>query len=152
MPPNAGDMDSSEWKLASCHMLKDLADRVTEVMRAEGHDYAMSASDFVGMMMILGHCVEEGVYIDGIPLLNMMPILEQIGVYDTGYSIATNADKTATYVYVICQVDVFSEVGEAWMRALRAALPDSNPATWDGVDLGELHLYGPLSPLPGCPL
>ena len=112
----------------------------------------MSASDFVGMMMILGHCVEEGVYIDGIPLLNMMPILEQIGVYDTGYSIATNADKTATYVYVICQVDVFSEVGEAWMRALRAALPDSNPATWDGVDLGELHLYGPLSPLPGCPL
>ncbi|EOD31781.1 hypothetical protein EMIHUDRAFT_231415 [Emiliania huxleyi CCMP1516] len=151
LPPNAGDMDSSEWKLASCHMLKDLADRVTEVMRAEGHDYAMSASDFVGMMMILGHCVEEGVYIDGIPLLNMMPILEQIGVYDTGYSIATNADKTATYVYVICQVDVFSEVGEAWMRALRAALPDSNPATWDGVDLGELHLYGvPLDQMDGA--
>ena len=79
------------------------------------------------------------------------------GMYDMVADLLSNRNQTATQVYVHCQVDLFSEVGEAWMRAVRASLPrpevirqplgghqDADSANyvpygrWDDVEIGAL--------------
>jgi len=92
------------------------------------------------------------------------------GMYDMVADLLSNRNQTATQVYVHCQVDLFSEVGEAWMRAVRASLPrpdvirqplgghqDADSANyvpygrWDDVEIGALHLYGmPLEQMDGA--
>ena len=81
------------------------------------------------------------------------------GMYDMVADLLSNRNQTATQVYVHCQVDLFSEVGEAWMRAVRASLPrpevirqplgghqDADSANyvpygrWDDVEIGALWL------------
>ena len=45
------------------------------------------------------------------------------GMYDMVADLLSNRNQTATQVYVHCQVDLFSEVGEAWMRDTSETLP-----------------------------
>ena len=41
MAPSQKAMASREWSLATCHLLQDLANKVTDRMHEEGHDCTM---------------------------------------------------------------------------------------------------------------
>ncbi|EOD27993.1 hypothetical protein EMIHUDRAFT_366429, partial [Emiliania huxleyi CCMP1516] len=159
MAPSQKAMASREWSLATCHMLQDLATK-------EGHDYTMTTADFNGLMIFRGGCLADGLKFG---VIDVMPAVHMYGMYDMVADLLSNRNQTATQVYVHCQVDLFSEVGEAWMRAVRASLPrpdvirqplgghqDADSANyvpygrWDDVEIGALHLYG--VPREGMPL
>jgi len=167
MAPSQKAMASREWSLATCHMLQDLATKVTDRMHEEGHDYTMTTADFNGLMIFRGGCLADGLKFG---VIDVMPAVHMYGMYDMVADLLSNRNQTATQVYVHCQVDLFSEVGEAWMRAVRASLPrpevirqplgghqDADSANyvpygrWDDVEIGALHLYGmPLEQMDGA--
>mmetsp|Transcript_37475 Transcript_37475/g.117388 ORF Transcript_37475/g.117388 Transcript_37475/m.117388 type:complete len:1067 (-) Transcript_37475:218-3418(-) len=167
MAPSQKAMASREWSLATCHMLQNLATKVTDRMHEEGHDYTMTAGDFNGLMIFRGGCLADGLKFG---VIDVMPAVHMYGMYDMVADLLSNRNQTATQVYVHCQVDLFSEVGEAWMRAVRASLPrpdvirqplggnqDADSANyvpygrWDDVEIGALHLYGmPLEQMDGA--
>lgn len=157
LAPSKEAMASREWSLATCHMLQNMALDVTAEMSRQGYEYEMHPADFNGLMIFTGNCLADGLHWG---IIDVMPAIHMSGAYDMVADLLSNREQTATQVVVHCRVDLFSAMGEAWMRAVRKSLPrppvlrqplgggHSDPnefapyGVWNGVQIGALHLYG----------
>jgi len=167
LAPSKEAMASREWSLATCHMLVQLAADVTAEMARVGYpEYKMEARDLSGLMIFNGNCLTDGLHWG---FIDVMPAVHMSGAYDMVADLLSNREQTATQVVVHCRANLFSAMGEAWMRAVRASLPrppvlrqplgarQADPSeyapygVYDGVQIGALHLYGmPLEQMDGA--
>jgi len=134
VPFDQGDLGTLPWQRAACQAMRYIAGNVSDSLSAQGYDAALKPEDFLGVMIIGGYCVGE---LDA--ALHLIPgLASQL----SEHLIATfgNDDLTATKVHVSSRLDMASDAGAAWIRAVRDAAAAQQ--TTDGTYLGQIYLTG----------
>eukprot|EP00325_Prymnesiales_sp_UTEX-LB-985_P020506 CAMPEP_0174732880 /NCGR_PEP_ID=MMETSP1094-20130205/60174_1 /TAXON_ID=156173 /ORGANISM="Chrysochromulina brevifilum, Strain UTEX LB 985" /LENGTH=929 /DNA_ID=CAMNT_0015935441 /DNA_START=140 /DNA_END=2929 /DNA_ORIENTATION=- len=133
VPPSHHDVSNPDYLQTVCKAMKRIADNVTRAMAAEGVDYQMQHSDFMGLPIAGGYCLNNVV-----EALEDAPGEKAFEELNTLIAMFGNTEHTATKVQVTTTLDPFSSTGRQWIKAMRAAIAYEV----NGGALGRMFLYG----------
>jgi len=152
VPPSDRSLTHPPYLRAACEAMRRVAANVTASMAAASTPYSMEASDFSGLMIAGGYCLDgvEGA-IEWFPAKRE----EMHELLDALIAMFGNAEHTATKISVSTTLDPFSAEGREWIKAMRVALDVAsvtpvNVSGSVGVPLGRMFFTGmPMEQMDG---